>query len=331
FDESSKFSCAAWVYPLEEQNGSILSRMEDDADSAGYNLHLESGRVQVNLVLVDVVVRDRKDRPISGLSKGDFKVLIDDRGVDAQAIASFEEICAGAEREATPGALPARPGNAGKSSPAVGRGETAATAPRYIILYFDFSNLSIAGRGLSLKAARDFISAGVDPSDRFMLLVYKHGLRLVQDFTSSSADLVLRLDALREDRSNLEPDVLEEFRNFEMVASKACTSDRSGNGPLDRSHNYPASTSMGAISSPSQAADTCPARSGLATAFSMRESRRARQALTALADLMPALDALPGRKALVLFTDSLRAEPGIQYEKLARGTPDRVASWWTTP
>jgi hypothetical protein len=44
-----KFSLAAWVYPKGTEGGAILSRMDDTAMAEGYNLHLEKGKVQLNL------------------------------------------------------------------------------------------------------------------------------------------------------------------------------------------------------------------------------------------------------------------------------------------
>jgi hypothetical protein len=44
-----KFSIAAWVYPKGMEGGAILSRMDDTAMAEGYNLHLEKGKVQLNL------------------------------------------------------------------------------------------------------------------------------------------------------------------------------------------------------------------------------------------------------------------------------------------
>ncbi len=44
-----KFSLAAWVYPRGPQGG-ILSRMADTDRAEGYSLHLQDGRLQLNLV-----------------------------------------------------------------------------------------------------------------------------------------------------------------------------------------------------------------------------------------------------------------------------------------
>ena len=50
FSELDAFSLAAWIYPRGRGDGSILSRMDETAESAGFNVHLEAGKVQVNLV-----------------------------------------------------------------------------------------------------------------------------------------------------------------------------------------------------------------------------------------------------------------------------------------
>jgi len=50
YSELDAFSLAAWIYPKGRGDGSILSRMDETAESAGFNVHLEAGKVQVNLV-----------------------------------------------------------------------------------------------------------------------------------------------------------------------------------------------------------------------------------------------------------------------------------------
>jgi mono/diheme cytochrome c family protein len=49
FGYYDKFSCAAWVY-LKGDGGAIVSRMTDTSGSDGWGLHVENGKVQVNLV-----------------------------------------------------------------------------------------------------------------------------------------------------------------------------------------------------------------------------------------------------------------------------------------
>ena len=50
FDRTSKFSYGAWVYPAADENMAVLSRMEDTADTRGYDLFLSDRRVFVHLI-----------------------------------------------------------------------------------------------------------------------------------------------------------------------------------------------------------------------------------------------------------------------------------------
>jgi hypothetical protein len=45
-----KFTLSAWIYPLQADAGTFLSRMQDTARSEGYSLELRGGRLHVNLV-----------------------------------------------------------------------------------------------------------------------------------------------------------------------------------------------------------------------------------------------------------------------------------------
>jgi VWFA-related protein len=243
----------------------------------------------VNLVLIDVVVRDRKDRPLSGLRREDFELFVDRKPIDPSNIESFEEVCpAPAEGTAPSGQA---------ATPAAPAPTAAGTTPvRHIVLYLDFSQMSLAGHRQALKAARDQVAVQVGPSDRVMILAFKRSLRLVQDFTSDAALLASRLNEMLDDVATVDTDVLEERHQMTDVAGKAC--DGTGS--------------------------TCVARRELAATYAHMEQARARRSLAAIEGLMPALAGIRGRKALILFTDALRDEPGIQYLAIARSTAGEV-------
>lgn len=50
FGYFDKFTLSAWVYPAGVMTGGIVSKMSDDSDSDGWALHLQDGKLQVNLV-----------------------------------------------------------------------------------------------------------------------------------------------------------------------------------------------------------------------------------------------------------------------------------------
>ena len=237
-------------------------------------------KVEISLVLIDVIVRDRKETPIRGLTRDDFEMVVDAKPVDASAIEVFEEVCVPPEDQ------PEQP-------PLEDAGSTTAEAPAppaqepallHMVVYLDFSQLSMAAHRKSILAARDHLAANMGPSDRTMILAYMKGLRLVQDFTGDRNLLVSRLDAMLDDRATLDTDAIEEAQNM-----------------VDVAQNLP--------------------RKNAALAYATQEGFRVRGSLNALASVMPRLAGLRGRKALVLFTDLLRDDPGAQYLTMLNTTP----------
>jgi len=66
FDYFDKFTFSAWIYPVGDQGGTILSRMTDTPSGDGYNFALVDGRLQVNLVKrwLDDALRVETDRQL---------------------------------------------------------------------------------------------------------------------------------------------------------------------------------------------------------------------------------------------------------------------------
>jgi hypothetical protein len=62
-----KFTFSAWVYPTGDATGTVLSRMADTDRAEGYALHLERGRVQLNLVKrwLDDAIRVEAEKPLA--------------------------------------------------------------------------------------------------------------------------------------------------------------------------------------------------------------------------------------------------------------------------
>lgn len=239
-------------------------------------------KVEVNLVLMDIVVRDRKENPIRGLTRDDFELIVDSKAADPAAIEVFEEICGEAPRKETE-AVPVVPAHAGEAM-AAPAAPAARTAGPHIVIYLDFSQLSMTAHRKSILAARAYLSTDMQPSDRTMILAYMKGLRLVQDFTSDKSLLLSRLDAMLDDKATIDIDAFEEGSNIVAVA------------------------------------DSLP-RKSLALANALQEEQRSRGSLRAITSVMPRLAGIRGRKALVLFSDTLREEPGVEYLGMIGATP----------
>jgi VWFA-related protein len=141
----------------------IAQCQTDDRAAAGIQLKLEG-----NLVVVQVVVRDLQGRPVKGLRKEDFKVY--DRGKE-QPITQFEE-------ESTDQA---------PSGPANAIPERAASLPktvqpdRFIAFYFDDLNTSDADMMQARDAADPYLAANLQPKDRVAIFTSR---KMLSDFTS---------------------------------------------------------------------------------------------------------------------------------------------------
>jgi VWFA-related protein len=144
-------------------------------------------RVQTDLVLARVVVRDRQGRPVSGLDRSDFEIL--DNG-KPQAITAFS-VEGAPPAEATPAATPAPQGGTPLPPPP----EKGAARPRYILLFFDDANLRLGDLAPARQAALDFVSTRLRPGDRIGLFTSSSVEPL--NFTADRDAIQRKLAALR--------------------------------------------------------------------------------------------------------------------------------------
>ncbi|MBI3447757.1 MAG: VWA domain-containing protein [Acidobacteria bacterium] len=164
---------------------------------------------EANLVLVDVLVRDRDGKSVAGLKQGDFDLLIDRLPAP---IASFEDACV-----ETPAATP--------GAEATASGPPAPPAPaekRHIVMFFDIAQLTRVGRNRSLDAALKFVRDSMRPEDSVMLLAMKGKPILLESFTSDRDRLAARLEAVKADDDMLDMSVVEERLNMLDIMSKDC-------------------------------------------------------------------------------------------------------------
>jgi VWFA-related protein len=140
-----------------------------------------------NLVIVNVSVKDKSGKPLTGLKKDDFAILEDDK---LQSIAVFEEqhlsnepLPAPAIGVATPSTAPAPPTT---SEPPISRYQDK----RLIALLFDFSAMGVPEELRAQKAAIDFLEKNMTPSDLVEILTFSTQLKTVFEFSSDRAALI---------------------------------------------------------------------------------------------------------------------------------------------
>jgi VWFA-related protein len=150
-------------------------------------------RAVSDLVLVNLVVRDRQGQPVRGLKATDFTVLEDGK---PQQILSFDVEDVTSERAAEIAAA-APSASAAPSAPAKAR---AAKAPsvkfdardrRLIVLFFDFTGMEPEDILRSVDSAHKFVQQQMEPKDVVAVVSFKTELRVDQDFTTDK-ELLLK-------------------------------------------------------------------------------------------------------------------------------------------
>jgi len=153
----------------------------------------------LELVVVNVVVRDKDGRLVRGLGRGDFVVLEDGK---PQTISSFdfEEI----ENASLPsmatttvlGAI-AQPG-APSAAPAPGETRPAVDMKdrRLIVLFYDLGSMQPDEVSRAVQSGRDYVEQKMAPADILAVVSLTTALAVDQDFTADRAALLSALDRL---------------------------------------------------------------------------------------------------------------------------------------
>jgi VWFA-related protein len=237
-------------------------------------------RVTVNLVQVDAVVTDSHGKPVSDLKSDDFQVLLDGK---PQTIAVFNFIEAGGP--APPAAAPRQP--------AVPRKLEAArppepTAPikreevrRSVVLFVDDLSMSAETVPRVRAGLRKFIERQLQPGDLAAIVRASAGLGALQDFTTD--------------------------RNLLLAAANHLRWNPSGRGEAEAYQVQVNPAELAALNTPL----------GSLESISRVENYTVATA-SSLWRLMHGMTSLPGRKSVVILSDTLPIR-----------TPDEIGPWGT--
>ncbi len=163
----------------------VLAAQEAQAGgNGGYKL-----TVNANIVLTNVVVRDRKTGVVvKGLTANDFQVFENGK---PQRIASFDY-----QNVDQAAALAEKNTVAGKASVADLLERNFAAYPaqlrdhRLIVMFFDLSTLQDEDTDRAVEAAQKYINTQMQPADLVALVSFSTALNLDQDFTADKAVLL---------------------------------------------------------------------------------------------------------------------------------------------
>jgi VWFA-related protein len=146
-------------------------------------------RVTSELVLVNVVVRDKKGNLVRDLKKDDFTLLEDGK---RQAISTFDfenvdELTTAGAAEATVSGAAA---DGALLRPADKPAELNARDRRLMLLFFDFSGMDPEQIERSVDAAKKFVQTRMQPADLIALVSLATNMRIDLDFTDDKTKVL---------------------------------------------------------------------------------------------------------------------------------------------
>lgn len=157
--------------------------------------------VEVDLVNVDVYVRDGDGNPVQGLTKDDFELMVSGKPV---AISNFYAIEAGTRADLSDAELEELREIRNSRLPINAdyiEQQRALVPPDqrlHIVIYIDNFNLSPFKRNRVISEVRQFLRTELEPTDEVMLVSYDRSLNLREPFTFRGDEISRGLMALED-------------------------------------------------------------------------------------------------------------------------------------
>jgi VWFA-related protein len=135
--------------------------------------------IEVRVVNVDVVVRDRAGKPVTGLTRDDFEVF--DNG-QKLPVTNLSEIAPKAETQ-SPTVNPAT--GAGASAVHAGADNVEPQRPRKIVILIDNYSIHPFRRNAVFKSVEKFLDRELRGDDQVMIVVHTQSPKVLMQFTGS--------------------------------------------------------------------------------------------------------------------------------------------------
>ncbi len=255
-------------------------------------------RTGTEVVLLDMVVRDKRGQPVLDLRQDEIQVSED--GTRCEVV-SVRLIQGGAVRPAPMGPVGAAtpPG-----APEVPEAASSATPARSSLVVLVFDQLTLEPARRAREAANQFAQRAFPPDTWFAVAKIGHGIRLLQTFTSNLADLPKAIEA-----ATLGGDVTHDSAispGFDSITDQALGASNALSG--------------GALSgSNGRFPELDQVKQGFAQAFDMAaRTQRGRASIAPLEAMVKGLEPVQGRKTLIYFSEGLQLPPAVQasFDKL---------------
>lgn len=240
-------------------------------------------------VLLDLVVLDKKGRPVLDLRADEIEVFEDGK---RQEIASFAAVGSG----------PTAAGNRTAAGPPAGSPElprALADSPllgqNLILIVVDRTTLQKQNLDATFRAAERFINERLAPHDRVAVFAAGRSLAVLQNFTNDKARL---LEAMRRATGSVDPEAARAQMDADVHASSLPgptapeVADRAGAGPVDVLDVLPQTLDQAVTE--------------------LRSQVQARSTIYNLLALTKVYSKLPGRKSVVLYSEGFPVDDANQ-------------------
>ncbi len=204
-----------------------IAAQEEGERTAPPRIFVET--VNVDVVNVDVYVRDKEGNPITGLTKDDFEMEVDGRPV---AISNFYAVNGDRRKLVRRGAEIELNSERQQEAPEAADPEPDTTPPPpppptpeqelLVVVYIDNFNLTPFNRNRVMRELRAFLRDQLSPDDRIMLATYDRFLNLRQPFTNNPQTVnreLLELEdesAQRIHRNSERNDIISNLNDVEL-------------------------------------------------------------------------------------------------------------------
>ncbi|HXO39998.1 MAG TPA: VWA domain-containing protein [Thermoanaerobaculia bacterium] len=163
--------------------------------------------IEVSVVSIDVVVRDRSGKQATGLTRDDFALFVDGQKVE---ITNFYALGNGARQPAeTPAA-------------AADAGSVPKRERLNLVIYVDNANLHPFDRNRILKQLRSFLEHTLGPEDQVLLVTHDLGLQVRHAFRDSPGTLGAALDKLEKETARGVNQDLATRQTMEQIQQLGC-------------------------------------------------------------------------------------------------------------
>ncbi|MEN3339334.1 MAG: hypothetical protein V7647_3010 [Acidobacteriota bacterium] len=251
-------------------------------------------RAGASAVVLDVVIRDKRGKPVRDVQPGEVTIFED--GV-AREVRSFRLV----ERSARPAALEA-------PAPPTAGGENLPDALRYpMLVTLVFDHLTQNSRTLARRAALQFVSREMPANQWVAVYALEQRLRLAQTFTRDPEALRGAIDRATTASIGEAHDVTPRGAGDEEQAKRAAEAALAAVTAGASAGN---AASMGPASAEAQIAEVTARMERMVETADAQQ--RGQSTLFPLMALMKAQGTLAGRKALLFFSEGLPIPPSLE-------------------